>query len=69
MLISYFKINPLARFQDVVREGVGRGLPPAGRDVDAVLGRDPPARRPPVARQRPHPDGLPHKPHHLRLVK
>ena len=55
-------------FQDVVREGVGRRLSPPGRDLDAVLGRDPPARRAAVARQRPHPDGLAQQPHHFGLV-
>ena len=66
MLHFYFLFFSI---QDVVREGLGRRLPPPGRDLDAVLGRDPPARRAPVARQHPHPDGLAQQPHHVGIVK
>ena len=55
-------------FQDVVCEGLGRRLPPPRRDVDPVLGRDPPARRAAVARQHTHPDGLAQQPHHFGLL-
>lgn len=52
----------------VVREGLGRGVPPPGRDVHAVLDRDPPARAAAVARQGAHADGLAAQRHLVRVL-
>lgn len=49
-------------------EGVGRRVPPPGRDEHALLDRDPPQRAAPVARQGPHSDGLTPQPYLLRLI-
>ena len=47
---------------------MGGGVPPSGRDIDPVLGGDPPERPPPVARQGPDPDGKPHQRHIVRVL-
>ena len=54
--------------QDVVCEGLGRRVPPAGRHLHAVLDRDPPARSAPVAGQGAHADGLAAQRHLERVV-
>ena len=41
-----------------LRQGLGRRVPAADRDVDALLDRGPPERASPVAGQGPHADGL-----------
>ena len=55
--------------QNVICQRLGRRVPSTGRDVDALLDRDPPGRTPPVAGQGPHPDGLALQPHHLSVLK
>lgn len=54
--------------QDVIREGLGRRVPPAGRDKHSVLDRDTPPRAAAVAGQGADTDGGTHRPYLIRLV-
>lgn len=58
------KANPIrCLFQDVVREGLGGRVPPAGRHQHAMLDRNSPSRPAAMAGQGAHPDGRPNRPH------
>lgn len=53
---------------DELRQGVGRGVPQAGRDQHALLDRDTPARGAAVAGQGADADGVAAQRHKFRLV-
>ena len=62
------RVDQDVHHQDVLRQGLGRWIPPAGRDVDSVLDRGAPSRTSPVAGQGVDADGKPPEHHLLRLL-